>query len=59
METIVVIGSGHMGVGIAAIFLASGHDVVVLGRQLPAVEARLPAMRALAATLSAHSRFGE
>lgn len=59
METIVVIGSGHMGVGIAAIFLAAGHDVVVLGRQLPAVGARLPAMRALAATLSSAESPGQ
>lgn len=51
MEKVVVIGSGHMGAGIAAIFVAAGHDVVVLGRQVPTVEARLPAMRALAATL--------
>lgn len=59
MSTIVVIGSGNMGVGIAAIFVAAGHDVVVLGRQLPAVEARLPAMRALAATLPSTQAPGQ
>jgi len=51
MESIVVIGSGHMGAGIAAIFSAAGHPVVLLGRRLPALQARLPAISALAATL--------
>lgn len=50
MGKMIAIGSGNMGVGIAALFVAAGHDVVVLGRQQHAVEARLPAMRALAAT---------
>lgn len=59
MEKIVVIGSGNMGVGIAASFVAAGHDVVVLGRQLPAVEARLPAMRALATTLPSTQAPGQ
>lgn len=59
MSTIVVIGSGIMGVGIAAIFVAAGHDVVVLGRQLPALKARLPAMRALAATLPSSQAPGQ
>ena len=59
MENIVIIGSGHMGAGIAAIFIAAGHDVVVLGRQLPAVEARLPAVRALAATLPSSGVTGQ
>jgi 3-hydroxybutyryl-CoA dehydrogenase len=50
-NTIVVIGSGHMGSGIAAIFLAAGHNVVVLGRRAEAVRARLPAITELATTL--------
>jgi len=59
MEKIVVIGSGNMGVGIAATFIAAGHEVVVLGRQFPVVQARLPAMRALAATLPSAAQPGE
>ena len=58
MGKIVIIGSGNMGTGIAAIFLAAGHDVVVLGRTLPATEARLPAMSALAATLPTAGTYG-
>ena len=58
MGKIVIIGSGNMGTGIAAIFLAAGHDVVVLGRTLPATEARLPAMSALAATLPTVGTYG-
>lgn len=59
MGKIVIIGSGNMGTGIAAIFLAAGHDVVVLGRTLPATEARLPAMTALAATLPSAGARGQ
>ena len=33
MGKIVVIGSGTIGTGITAIFVAAGHDVVLLGRQ--------------------------
>jgi 3-hydroxybutyryl-CoA dehydrogenase len=50
-NTIVVIGAGNMGAGIAAIFSAAGHPVVLLGRNVPALQARLPAMGALAGTL--------
>lgn len=50
-STIVIIGSGNMGAGIAAIFSAAGHPVVLLGRDLPALQAKLPAIEALAATL--------
>ena len=44
MRKVVVIGSGNMGVGIAAISLASDYDVVVLGRDRPKVEARFADM---------------
>lgn len=50
-HTIVIIGSGHMGAGIAAIFSAAGHTVVLLGRDVARLQARLPAIGALAATL--------
>lgn len=50
-HTIVIIGSGHMGAGIAAIFSAAGHPVVLLGRDVARLQARLPAIGALAATL--------
>ncbi len=52
-NTIVIIGSGHMGAGIAAIFSAAGHPVVLLGRDVPRLQERLPAIGALAATLPA------
>lgn len=58
MGPIVVIGSGHMGSGIAAIFLAAGHDVVVLGRRADSVQARLPAIAELATTLQPASQPG-
>lgn len=58
MGHIVVIGSGHMGSGIAAIFLAAGHDVVVLGRQVESVQARLPAIAELAHTLKPTQPLG-
>lgn len=48
---IVVIGYGNMGAGIAAIFSAAGHPVVLLGRDVPRLQTRLPAISALAATL--------
>lgn len=50
-HTLVIIGSGHMGAGIAAIFSAAGHTVVLLGRDVARLQARLPAIGALAATL--------
>lgn len=50
-HTLVIIGSGHMGAGIAAIFSAAGHPVVLLGRDVARLQARLPAIGALAATL--------
>lgn len=58
-RTIVVIGSGHMGTGIAAVFSAAGHPVVLLGRQLPALQAKLPAIAALAASLQPAGRTEE
>ena len=59
MGKIVVIGSGTMGTGIAAIFVAAGHDVVLLGRQLPSTQARLPAILTLAATLPSVGPHGQ
>jgi|UPI0008247828 3-hydroxybutyryl-CoA dehydrogenase len=52
-HTIVIIGSGHMGAGIAAIFSAAGHPVVLLGRDVARLQTRLPVIGALAATLPA------
>ncbi len=52
-HTIVIIGSGHMGAGIAAIFSAAGHPVELLGRDVPQLQTRLPVIGALAATLPA------
>lgn len=57
-NTIVIIGSGHMGAGIAAIFSAAGHPVVLLGRDMPRLQMRWPAISALAATLSAAQPTG-
>lgn len=57
-NTIVVIGSGNMGAGIAAIFSAAGHPVVLLGRDVPRLQARLPAIAALAATLQPVGHHG-
>ena len=59
MGKIVVIGSGTMGTGITAIFVAAGHDVVLLGRQLPATQARQSAILALAATLPSAGSHGQ
>lgn len=53
MGKIVIIGSGHMGSGIAAVFLAHSHEVVVLGRDAQRVVARFEAIRALADGLRA------
>lgn len=49
MSKAVIIGSGNMGLGIAATFLAFGHEVVVLGRDTRKIEAKFAAIRALAA----------
>lgn len=57
-NTIVVIGSGNMGAGIAAIFSAAGHTVVLLGRDVPRLQARLPAISALASTLQPAAQHG-
>lgn len=57
-NTIVVIGSGNMGAGIAAIFSAAGHPVVLLGRDVPRLQARLPAIGALTATLQPVGQHG-
>ena len=57
-NTIVVIGSGNMGAGIAAIFSAAGHAVVLLGRDVQRLQARLPAIGALAGTLQPVSPHG-
>lgn len=57
-NTIVIIGSGNMGAGIAAIFSAAGHPVVLLGRDVPRLQARLPAIGALAGTLQPAAQHG-
>lgn len=57
-NTIVIIGSGHMGTGIAAIFIAAGHPVVLLGRDVPRLQARLPAVSATAAALQPAAQHG-
>lgn len=57
-STIAVIGSGNMGAGIAAIFSAAGHPVVLLGRDVPRLQSRLPAIGALAATLQPVGQHG-
>jgi 3-hydroxybutyryl-CoA dehydrogenase len=57
-STIAVIGSGQMGAGIAAIFSAAGHPVVLLGRDVPRLQARLPAIGALAGTLQPSAQHG-
>jgi 3-hydroxybutyryl-CoA dehydrogenase len=57
-NTVVIIGSGHMGAGIAATFSAAGHPVVLLGRKVSALQAKLPAIDALAATLQPMAKRG-
>ena len=49
---VVIIGSGNMGAGIAAIFLAFNHDVIVLGRDRQKIEARLPGIRTLSSSIN-------
>ena len=48
MSKVVVIGTGTMGVGIAAGFLAYGADIVLLGRDLAKAEASIAKMEACA-----------
>jgi 3-hydroxybutyryl-CoA dehydrogenase len=52
MRKVIIIGSGNMGAGIAAIFLAFSHDVIVLGRDRQKIEARFPGIRTLASTIN-------
>ena len=58
MRKVVVIGSGNMGVGIAAISLASDYEVVVLGRDRPKVEARFADIRSLSSSINAKHGSG-
>lgn len=53
MEKIVVIGTGTMGIGIAAGFIGAGMEVVMLGRSVAKAQAALLAARKLAAGLAA------
>jgi 3-hydroxybutyryl-CoA dehydrogenase len=52
MSKVVVIGTGTMGVGIAAGFLASGADTIILGRSTDKALACLDSIRTLAQSIN-------
>ena len=52
MSKVVVIGTGTMGVGIAAGFLASGADIVILGRSTEKAISHLDAIRSCADSIN-------
>ena len=52
MSKVVVIGTGTMGVGIAAGFLASGADTVILGRSAEKASACLESIKACANSIN-------
>ena len=52
MSKVVVIGTGTMGVGIAAGFLASGADTIILGRSTDMALACLDSIRTLAQSIN-------
>ena len=52
MDSIVVLGSGTMAIGIAAGFIEAGVPVVLLGRSLARAQAALSASLATASRLS-------
>jgi 3-hydroxybutyryl-CoA dehydrogenase len=52
MSKVVVIGTGTMGVGIAAGFLASGADIVILGRSTQKAISCLNAIRSCAESIN-------
>ena len=53
MSKVVVIGTGTMGVGIAAGFLACGTNIIVLGRNTEKVSASLNAIKTCANSINA------
>jgi 3-hydroxybutyryl-CoA dehydrogenase len=52
MSKVVVIGTGTMGAGIAAGFLASGADIIILGRSIEKATSRLDAIRSCADSIN-------
>ena len=52
MSKVVVIGTGTMGVGIAAGFLASGADIIILGRSAEKASGCLDAIRSCADSIN-------
>ena len=52
MNTVIVIGTGTMGVGIAAGFLASGANIVILGRSTEKAMACLGSIQVCAQSIN-------